>query len=64
MEKEFTAKEMIEFAGWFAEEVTNTDLQEYKRQLKLKAEQEYQLYLTLKAKYEAEKFDSLFGPPK
>jgi hypothetical protein len=52
MEKEFTAQEMIEFAGWFAEEVTNTDLQEYKRQLKLKEEQEYQLYLKLKAKYE------------
>lgn len=52
MEKEFTAHEMIEFASWFAEEVTNTDLQEYKKMLEVKAEQEYQLYLTLKAKYE------------
>lgn len=56
MEKEFTAKDMIGFASWFADEVTNTDLQEYKKMLKVKAElkeeKEYQLYLTLKAKYE------------
>ena len=52
MEKEFTAQQMIEFAGWFGEDVSEKDLQEYRNYLKELVEREYQLYLSLKAKYE------------
>ena len=51
-EKEFTAKNMIEFAGWFNEVVSEIDLEEYRVHLKKMEEQEYNLYLSLKAKYE------------
>jgi hypothetical protein len=53
MEKElFTAEEMIEFANWFGEDISEKELNSYKIMLKGKEEQQYQLYLTLKAKYE------------
>jgi hypothetical protein len=52
MEKEFTAKDMIEFASWFGEDVSIKDVQEYRDHLKKLEEQEYNLYLSLKAKYE------------
>ena len=54
-EKEFTSKDMIEFASWFSKDVSEIDLQEYRDHrdyLKQLEEQEYQLYLSLKAKYE------------
>ena len=52
MNKEFTAEQMIEFANWFGEDISEKELNSYKDMLKQKEEQEYQLYLTLKAKYE------------
>jgi len=53
-EKEFTAKDMIEFAKWFAEpdEITEKDVQAYRDHLKQIEKQEYELYLFLKAKYD------------
>ena len=51
-EKEFTAKDMIDFARWFNDEVSEKNLQEYRDCLKRLEEREYQLYLSLKAKYE------------
>jgi CRISPR-associated protein Cas8b1/Cst1 subtype I-B len=50
--KEFTAEQMIEFANWFGEDISEKDLNSYRDMLKQREEQEYQLYLTLKAKYE------------
>ncbi len=52
MNKEFTAEQMIEFANWFGEDISENELKSYKDMLKQREEQEYQLYLTLKAKYE------------
>ena len=51
-ETEFTASDMIEFANWFGEDITEKELQSFRDVLKQRAEQEYQLYLELKAKYE------------
>lgn len=51
-EKEFTAEQMIEFANWFCEDVSEKELNNYRDSLKEKEEREYQLYLKLKAKYE------------
>jgi hypothetical protein len=50
--KLFTAEQMIEFANWFGEDISEKELNSYKDMLKQRKEQEYQLYLTLKAKYE------------
>jgi hypothetical protein len=53
MNKElFTAEQMIEFANWFGEDISEDELKSYRDMLKQREEQEYQLYLTLKAKYE------------
>ena len=52
MEKEFTAADMIEFANWYGENITEKELQSFRDILKEKTAQEYQLYLTLKTKYE------------
>lgn len=52
MEKEFTAEEMIEFANWYGEDISEKELMVYRDMLKQRAEQEYQLYLKLKDKYE------------
>jgi hypothetical protein len=53
MNKElFTAEQMIEFANWFGEDISEKDLNSYRDMLKQREEQEYQLYLTLKTKYE------------
>jgi hypothetical protein len=52
IEKEFTAADMIEFANWFGEDISEMELRSYRDMLKSRMEQEYQLYLTLKAKYE------------
>jgi hypothetical protein len=52
MEKEFTAADMIEFANWYGEDITEMELRSFRDALKQRAEQEYQLYLELKAKYE------------
>ena len=53
MNKElFTAEEMIEFANWFGEDISEKELNSYRDMLKQREEQQYQLYLTLKAKYE------------
>jgi len=52
MEKEFTAADMIEFANWYGEDITEMELQSFRDTLKQREEQEYQLYLKLKAKYE------------
>jgi hypothetical protein len=53
MNKElFTAEQMIEFANWFGEDISEKELNSYRDMLKQSLEQEYQLYLTLKAKYE------------
>jgi hypothetical protein len=51
LEKEFTEKNMIEFARWFNVGVGEDELQNYRDVLKAKAEEEFQLYLALKAKY-------------
>ena len=50
--KEFTASDMIEFANWYGEDITEMELRSFRDVLKQRAEQEYQLYLKLKAKYE------------
>jgi len=50
--KEFTAEQMIEFASWYGDDISEKDLNSYRDMLKQREEQEYQLYLTLKAKYE------------
>jgi len=52
MNKEFTAEQMIEFASWYSENISEKDLNSYRDMLKQRQEKEYQLYLTLKAKYE------------
>jgi len=52
LNKEFTAEQMIEFANWFGEDISEKELNSYRDMLKQRKEQEYQLYLTLKAKYE------------
>jgi hypothetical protein len=53
MNKElFTAEQMIEFANWYGEDISEKELNSYKDMLKQREEQQYQLYLTLKAKYE------------
>jgi hypothetical protein len=53
MNKElFTAEQMIEFANWFGEDISEDELKSYRDMLKQREEQQYQLYLTLKAKYE------------
>lgn len=51
MEQEFTAKDMVEFARWYAEDIQDIDLQAYREHLKAEEEREYQLYLSLRAKY-------------
>jgi len=48
----FTAEQMIEFASWYGDDISEKDLNSYRDMLKQREEQEYQLYLTLKAKYE------------
>jgi hypothetical protein len=50
--KEFTAEQMIEFASWFGEDISDNELQNYRAVLQQRADQEYQLFLTLKEKYE------------
>jgi len=50
-QKEFSAKNMLEFANWFYT-VTQRELDSYIEHLKAEEEKSYQLYLTLKAKYE------------
>ena len=52
IQEEFTAEQMIEFANWFGEDVSEQELNNYRDSLKEKEEREYQLYLELKAKYE------------
>jgi hypothetical protein len=52
MNKEFTAEQMIEFANWYGDDISEKDLNSYRDMLKQREEQQYQLYLTLKAKYE------------
>jgi hypothetical protein len=52
MEKEFTAKDMIDFANWFGEDISEKELQSYRDYCKQAADQEFQLYLSLKAKFE------------
>lgn len=51
MEREFTAKDMLEFARWYAEDIQDIDLQSYREHLKEEEEREYQLYLSLRSKY-------------
>jgi hypothetical protein len=52
-EKEFTAKDMLDFARWFAEdEISLEQLESFRQEQKRLAQAEYQKYLELKAKYE------------
>jgi hypothetical protein len=56
-EKEFTAQDMIEFAKWYASDMSVDDIDEhsvqsYRTHLVDKERREYERYLELKAKYE------------